>query len=371
MIDLVCLRIFQLRMRVRTQKHGVIRMHVWAVLGDWVSRRVGAQCLIGTLAVALLTLVCYRLHLNFFTVSFLYLIVVVLLSVTGGFFSSALVSIIAIGCLDYFFVPPFFSLRVDDTLNVVAIAVFLTTSLVITRLISKLRKKTDEVLSSVHRKLIDAEERERTRVARELHDDICQRIALVALGLEQLGELEQSPSKAVGEVTSHIQELWNSVSEIGADLHAISRRLHSSTLEYLGLATSAKTFCTQFAKQQKVEIEFKSHDVPSGLPIEISLPLFRVLQEALFNSAKHSGERHFEVELFGTSGAIHLTVCDSGIGFDPKVAMQGSGLGLTSMRERLKLVHGEFSIDSQPQGGTKIYASVPLSPESKFPHPAG
>src|SRR5271170_2750334 len=151
-------------MRVRTQKYGVIRMHVLAVLGDWVSRRVSAQCLIGTLAVALLTLVCYRLHLNFFTVGFLYLIVVVLLSTTGGFFSSAFVSIIAIGCLDYFFVPPFFSLRVDDSMNVVAITVFLTTSLVVTRLVSKLRKMTDEALSGVHRKLIDAEARERARV---------------------------------------------------------------------------------------------------------------------------------------------------------------------------------------------------------------
>jgi len=358
-------------MRVRTQKYGVIRMHVLAVLGDWVSRRVSAQCLIGTLAVALLTLVCYRLHLNFFTVGFLYLIVVVLLSTTGGFFSSAFVSIIAIGCLDYFFVPPFFSLRVDDSMNVVAITVFLTTSLVVTRLVSKLRKMTDEALSGVHRKLIDAEERERARVARELHDDICQRIALLSLGLEQLGELEQSSSKSVVEVSDCIQELQQRVSEIGSDLHAVSHRLHSSTLKYLGLATSAETLCREFAKQQKVEIDFKSHDVPSSLPLEISLPLFRVLQEALFNSAKHSGERHFEVELFGTSGAIHLTVCDSGIGFDPKVAIQGSGLGLTSMRERLKLVHGEFSIDSQPQGGTKIYASVPLSSESKRPHPAG
>jgi signal transduction histidine kinase len=183
----------------------------------------------------------------------------------------------------------------------------------------------------------------------------------VAFGLEHLGELEQSPSKSIAGVGSHIQELWQRVSEIGADLHAISHRLRSSNMEYLGISTSAESFCREFAAQHKVEIDFKCHDVPSPLPLEISFPLFRVLQEALINSAKHSGERHFEVELFGTSGAIHLIVCDSGLGFDPQVAMQGSGLGLTSMRERLKLVHGEFSIDSQPHGGTKIYASVPLS----------
>ena len=111
--------------------------------------------------------------------------------------------------------------------------------------------------------------------------------------------------------------------------------------------------------------------MPSPLSLEISFPLFRVLQEALLNSAKHSGERHFEVELFGTSGAIHPTVSDSGIGFDPKVAVQGSGLGLTSMRERLRLVHGEFSINTRHQGGTKIYVSVPLNSESKWPAPQG
>jgi signal transduction histidine kinase len=339
-------------------------MRVWAVLEGWASRLVSAQCLSGTLAVALLTLACYRLHLNFSTVSFLYLIVVVLLSSKGGFFSSAFVSIIALGCLDYFFVPPIFSLRVVDRFNVVAITVFLATSLVITRLVTKLRKMTDEAVSSVHRKLIDAEERERSRVARELHDDISQRIALVAFGLDQLRELEQSPSKSAAEVSNCIQELWQRVSEIGADLHAVSHRLDSSTLENLELAASIESFCREFANQHKVEIDFKSHEVPSRLPLEISLPLFRVLQEALLNSAKHSGERHFEVELFGTLGALHLTVCDSGIGFDPKVARQGSGLGLTSMRERLKLVHGEFLIDSQRQGGTRIHASVPLSSES-------
>jgi len=106
--------------------------------------------------------------------------------------------------------------------------------------------------------------------------------------------------------------------------------------------------------------DFKSHDVPSHVPLEISFPLFRVLQEALLNSARHSGKQHFEVELFGTSGVIHLTVCDSGVGFDPQVAILGSGLGITSMRERLKLVNGDSFIGSQAQRGTKIHASAPL-----------
>jgi K+-sensing histidine kinase KdpD len=230
--------------------------------------------LIGTFSVALLTLVCDRLHLNFPTVSLLYLVVIVLLSVTGGFFSSAFVSIVSVGCLNYFFVPPLFSFRVTNPFDVVAITAFLTTSLIITRLISKLQMITEEARTSAHRKLIDAEAREYARVATDLDADIIQRVALVAFDLEQLEQLERSPSKLIAEVSTHIQELWQRVSEIGTDLNAITHRWRSSTLEYLGIATSAESFCKEFAAQQKVEIDFKSYDVPSPVPLEISLPLF-------------------------------------------------------------------------------------------------
>jgi signal transduction histidine kinase len=312
----------------------------------------------GAIVLVLITFACYRLHLNVATAGFLYMIVVVMLSRKGDFVSSIFVSVVAVFCLADL-APPTHSFRVDNPLDVVAIIAFLTTSVVIVRLVSKLQKMVKDARFSVHRKLIDAEEREYTRIARELNEDINQRVALVAIGLEQLGE--RAPSEPVAEVNEHSRELWQRVSEIGADLHAISHRLRSANLEYLGLETATKAFCREFAAQQKVEIDFRSRDVPSHVPLEISFPLFRVLQEALLNSAKHSGERHFEVELFGTSGAIHLIVCDSGFGFDPGVAIRGNGLGLTSMRERLKLVDGELSIDSQAQRGTKIHASVPLS----------
>ena len=316
-------------------------------------------CAVGAIGLVSITFVCYRLHFNVATAGFLYMIVVVLLSRMGDFVSSILVSVVAVFCLAHL-APPAYSLRVDDPLDVVAIIAFLTTAVVIARLVSKLRKMAEEARFTVHRKLIDAEERDYTRIARELNEDINQRVALVAVGLDQLGELEHTPSESLAEVNGHTRELRQRVSEINSDLYAISQRLRASNLEYLGLETVAKTFCSEFAAQRKVEIDFRSRDVPRHVPLEISFALFRVLQEALLNSAKHSGERHFEVELFGTSGAIHLTVCDSGFGFDPEVAVQGSGLGLTSMRERLKLVNGEFSIDSQAQRGTKIHASAPF-----------
>ena len=130
-------------------------------------------------------------------------------------------------------------------------------------------------------------------------------------------------------------------------------------------------FCQEFGEQQKVEIDFKTHDLPSTLSPDISLGLFRVLQEALHNSAKHSGVRHFEVRLWGTSDEIHLTVSDSGAGFDREAAKESRGLGLVSMEERLKLLDGTFSIESQPKRGTTIHARAPLAQQTKPIHAAG
>ena len=121
-----------------------------------------------------------------------------------------------------------------------------------------------------------------------------------------------------------------------------------------------RSLCKEFGEQQKVEIEFNVHDLPSPLSPDISLCLFRVLQEALHNSAKHSGVKHFEVRLWGTSEEIHLSVKDSGEGFDREAAKESRGLGLISMEERLKLVDGTLSIESQPKSGTTIHARVPL-----------
>lgn len=127
----------------------------------------------------------------------------------------------------------------------------------------------------------------------------------------------------------------------------------------------------ELSDHQKVEIDFRSENIPKELSKEISLCLFRVLQEALQNAAKHSGSRHFQVSLGSESDEIYLSVRDSGSGFDPEEAMQGHGLGLTSMNERLRLVNGELFIDSQPQSGATIRARVPLSPRMKSAEAGG
>jgi PAS domain S-box-containing protein len=218
------------------------------------------------------------------------------------------------------------------------------------------RKLAETALANVNHRMIEAQERERTRIARELHDDIGQRLALLAINLAQL----QQNGAALPEIRSRVGELKNQASEIAADIPTISHRLHSSKLESLGLAAAMRGFCIEFGEQQKVEIYFESRDLPNPLSPDISLCLFRVLQEALHNSAKHSGVRQFKVRSWGTTNEVHLTVNDSGSGFDKEAARASRGLGLISMDERLKILNGTLSIESQLGRGTTIHAFVPI-----------
>ena len=220
------------------------------------------------------------------------------------------------------------------------------------------RKLAETALANVSRRMIEAQEQERTRIARELHDDFGQRLALLASNLAQL---PQGPADLPG-VRRRVGELENQISEIATDIQTLSHRLHSSKLEYLGLATAMRSFCQEFGQQQKVEIDFETQDLPSALSPDISLCFFRVLQEALHNSVKYSGVRHFNVRSWGTPNEVHLTVRDFGSGFDIEAAKAGRGLGLISMDERLKILNGTLSIESQLKRGTTIHAFVPLSP---------
>ena len=230
------------------------------------------------------------------------------------------------------------------------------------------RKNTEEELLGVSRKLIEAHEQERTRIARELHDDVVQRLALLSLELE--GVKEDVPD-AASELRTRIGALGNQTTQIVDDIQSLSHELHSSKLEYLGIVEAAKNFCNEFGEHQMVEIDFQNHDLPASLPTELSLTLFRVLQEALRNAAKHSGVKRFEVRLWGSRGEIQLTISDRGAGFDTETAMKSTGLGLTSMQERLRLVHGELSIKSQPRRGTTINARIPFDSSTDSARAAG
>jgi len=217
------------------------------------------------------------------------------------------------------------------------------------------RKLAEEGLATIGRRLIGAHEEERTWIGRELHDDINQRLALLATELEQW-----SQNTSTNEIIELVRYTQTRIAEVAHDVQGLSHRLHSSKLEYLGLATAAKSFCREFSEKTNVEIVFEHAGIPDNLSKEVSLCLFRVLQEGLQNAVKHSGVRSFAVNLQSTGESIELTVTDSGRGFEEQDAFTGTGLGLISMRERLQLVHGELSVKSQPGAGTTIRARVPL-----------
>ena len=220
------------------------------------------------------------------------------------------------------------------------------------------RKLAQETLTEMSRKLIEAQEQERTWIARELHDDINQQIALATVNLERL----KQDSPALGPaVIQRLDEILDQVSGLGGDIQALSHRLHSSKLEYLGIVAAASSFCRELSDQHGVQIDFHSEGIPKDVHQEIALCLFRILQESLQNAIKHSGAQRIEAWLRGASNEIALSVRDAGIGFSPEEALRGRGLGLTSMRERLKLVHGKLSIDSQTGLGTIVRATVPLN----------
>ncbi|HXY10640.1 MAG TPA: PAS domain S-box protein [Terriglobales bacterium] len=225
------------------------------------------------------------------------------------------------------------------------------------------RKQAERALSDMSRKLVEAQEHERARIARELHDDINQRLALLAIELEQL---QGDPS----EVRSRVQELRKQTIEISNGVQALSHDLHSSQLEYLGVVAGMKSWCKEFGERQGMQIDC-SPDVQGTLPAEIGLCLFRVLQEAVHNAAKHSGVKRIEVRLHEESDEIHLIIRDWGKGFDMEAAKQGRGLGLTSMQERVRLVHGTIVIDSKPMGGTTIHVRVPFRSERFSERAAG
>src|SRR5215472_15542314 len=205
------------------------------------------------------------------------------------------------------------------------------------------RKNAEIALLGMNRKLIEAQEQERARIGRELHDDVTQRLALIAIELQQL---QHTPSS----IPDRVQDLVKQTTELSADVQALSHELHSSKLEYLGVVAGIRSWCNEFSERQRMEVDFRS-DVHTPLPSDIGLCLFRVLQEAMHNAVKHSGVKRVEVKIAEYSNEVQLAIHDSGKGFDVEAARQGNGLGLTSMQERVRLLNGTIAFASQPSGG--------------------
>ncbi len=229
-------------------------------------------------------------------------------------------------------------------------------------------KLAQQALEKVSGQLIEAQEQERSRIARDLHDDICQRLALLSMEIERAN---RSSVGSPGSTKQNLDDIRQHCSEIANDVQSLSHKLHSSTLEYLGVVAAIKAFCGEFSKQHQVSVEFADRNVPSHLPKEISLCLFRIAQEALHNAVKYSGTKQFWVALSATREEVQLVVQDVGAGFDVDEKKKSRGLGLVSMQERINLVHGSFSVESKPGKGTRILAIVPfLTEDERYPEDA-
>lgn len=221
------------------------------------------------------------------------------------------------------------------------------------------RKRAEETLRELGGRLISAQEEERSRVARELHDDVNQRMAVLSIHLEQL---QQDLPKSL-DLPQRCRNLQRQAQEISSDIRRLSYRLHPSKLDHLGLGAAVKSLCAELRESGKLQIEFQQARVPASLPQDVTLCVFRIAQETLCNCVKHSGARTVEVRLEKTNNEIHLTVSDNGCGFDPESELTRKGLGFISMRERLRLVDGCIQIHTRPLRGTRVEVSVPLTRE--------
>ena len=219
------------------------------------------------------------------------------------------------------------------------------------------RKQSEETLNVLGGRLIAAQEEERRRIARELHDDLNQKIALISIELEQLG-LNMGTSAA--GLVDRVIGLQKKTEEISGDIHRISYELHSSKLEHLGLAAAINGFCKDLSQSRRLTIDFRDDRTPVELAKNIKLCVYRVAQEALQNAVKYSGASRIEVTLKKSAAALKLVVTDNGCGFDTASDAMTRGLGFISMKERLFLVSGKLRVISKRSHGTRIEATVPL-----------
>jgi PAS domain S-box-containing protein len=220
------------------------------------------------------------------------------------------------------------------------------------------RKSAAESLQALTGRLIHAQEQERTRIARELHDDFSQRLALLGITLGQLWQM--LPASEVDQ-RSRVQEILKGTNELSSDLHALSHQLHSSKLEYVGLVSAINGLCKEIGQKYKLSIQFSHSEFPLNIPKDVALCLFRVAQEALVNVVKHSQAKSGYVELGTNENGASLRIRDDGRGFDTNSKNLDAGIGLIGMQERIRLVGGRLLVRSALTQGTEIVVEVPLN----------
>ena len=291
----------------------------------------------------------------------------------SGLWPALIASVAATFALDYFFTPPLYTLTLELShvphllaFGLIA-ALFATASAARRDAERSLQQARDELdakvqertadLEELAARLIHAQEEERSRIGRELHDHISQMLGVLTIRIDQLRADDETPA-AIGAT---LEELRRSSSEITDEIHSLSHRLHSSALDYLGLVPALQKLVKEFSGRHGITVDFVHHAVPAPLPSEVALCLFRVAEESLTNVVKHSRAKSARVQLTGGADGLRLTIEDAGAGFDVKTLERKAGLGFVSMRERLRVLRGTVHVESEPSRGTKIDVSVPAA----------
>jgi signal transduction histidine kinase len=307
------------------------------------------------------------------------LVAIVLTTWFGGLGPALLGSVLATLAYDYFFSPPLHTITVEIA-HIPRMLVFTLTSVMFVSLSAsrrraerslvqardglevKVRERTadltsaNEELEKLAGRLIGAQEEERSRIGRELHDHISQMLGVLTIRLDQLRLDAATPER----VAATLEELRERMAEVTTDIHGLSHRLHSSALDYLGLGPALGRLTTEFSTRHQIAIDFAPGPLPV-LPPDVALCLFRVTEESLTNIAKHSDASSARVTVRSDADGVSLTVEDAGIGFDVDALERRAGLGFVSMRERLRLVRGTVRVDSVPSRGTRIDVWVPAA----------
>lgn len=219
-------------------------------------------------------------------------------------------------------------------------------------------RQYQEELRHLAARLISSHETESRHLARELHDVLSQKLAI--LGIELSG-LKTKPPESPRALQERLASVCQGITELATGLHETSRRLHPAVLYHLGLAEALKHECAAFAEQQNIRMQCTSGKLPGEIPDDISLCLYRVVQESLWNIRRHAGAHEVRVSLEGNDGMVVLAIEDDGCGFVRGAVRGKGGLGLVSMEERVRLVKGSLSIVTGSGGGTKVEVWVPLS----------
>ncbi len=229
------------------------------------------------------------------------------------------------------------------------------------------RRRAEETAWELSGKLIHAQEEERRRIARELHDDLNQRLALLSVEMELLGRAPNSPNGMKDEFDRRLEHASEQVRALSSEVHKLSYGLHPAKLEQLGLVAAVRSFCREMTQQHGLKIEFSHDHVPRDISTDVALGLYRVMQESLRNAVRHSEARDAKVHLQARDGTLRMTISDQGNGFDVEKARRNSGLGLVSMEERVRLMRGIFKIHSQSGAGTEIVVEAPIGARCAAP----